>query len=140
MTPMNMNRVILGGLLAGLIINISETILNIPVMGTQLDAALKNLNLPPVGGGAIGVFVVGGFVLGFVLIWLYAAIRPRFGPGPKTAALAGLIFWFLAYAWPGLGTGLMGYMPFKLLMVGLIWGFAEVMIAAIAGAWVYKEA
>ena len=26
-------------------------------------------------------------------MWLYAAIRPRYGPGPKTAALAGLALW-----------------------------------------------
>src|SRR5437667_4515115 len=47
---------------------------------------------------AIGVFVIGGFVLGVLLVWLYAAIRPRFGPGPKTSLIAGLVLWFLAYA------------------------------------------
>ena len=140
MTGMNMKRVILGGLLAGLIINIGETILNIPVLGAQMEAALKALNLPPVGGPAIGGFVVGAFALGVLLVWLYAAIRPRFGPGPKTAAIAGIILWLLAFAWPSFGTALMGFYPAKLVAVGVAWGLAEVIIAAIVGASVYKEA
>ncbi|SRR6266446_9711189 len=118
MTQMNMKRVVIGGLVAGLIINISETIMNVPVLGPQMEAALKQLNLPAIGGAAIGVFVVGAFVLGLLLVWLYAAIRPRFGPGPKTAIIAGLVLWLLAYVWPSLGNGLMGFMPMKLLTNG----------------------
>jgi hypothetical protein len=34
------------------------------------------------------------------IMWLYAAIRPRYGPGPKTAAVAGFALWFI-------GSGLM---------------------------------
>jgi len=82
--------VVIGGLLAGLIINISETILNIPVLGAQFEAAMKALNLSPPGNGPIIVFVIGGFVLGLLLVWLYAAIRPRFGDGPRTAIIAAL--------------------------------------------------
>jgi len=136
---MNMKRVVIGGLLAGVIINISETIMNVPVLGAQMEAALKQLNLPTVGGGAIGVFVVGAFVLGLMLVWLYAAIRPRFGPGPKTAIIAGIVLWLLAYVWPSLGMGLMGYMPAKLLTITVLWGLAEVIVAALAGGAVYKE-
>ena len=137
---MNGKRIVLGGLLAGLIINIGETILNIPVLGAQMEEAMRRLNLAPVGGGAISIFVVGAFVLGVLLVWLYAAIRPRFGPGARTAMLAGLIFWILAYVWPAVGNGAMGIVPVKLLTVASLWGLVEVMIAALAGAAVYKEA
>src|SRR6266481_3399368 len=71
MTNINGGRVVLGGLLAGLIINFSETILNIPVLGEQMDAAMKARNLPAVGSGAIAVFTFGGFVLSVLLVWLY---------------------------------------------------------------------
>ena len=90
MGRINTKGVIFGGLLAGLIINISETILNLPVLGADLEAALKALNLPPVGGGAIGVFILGGFGLGVLLVWLYAGMRPRFGAGPSTAIKAAM--------------------------------------------------
>src|SRR5437016_11486110 len=139
MTNINGGRVVLGGLLAGLIINISETILNIPVLGEQMDAVMKARNLPVVAGGAIAVFTAGGFVLGVLLVWLYAAIRPRFGAGAKTAILAGLVLWLLAYVWPALGNGLMGFMPMKLLTVAVLWGLAEVIVAALVGGALYKE-
>ena len=140
MARINMKGVVICGLLAGLIINISESILNIPVMGAQMEAAMKALNLPTVGNEAIGVFIVGGFVLGLVLVWLYAAIRPRFGAGPKTAVISAIVVWYLAYFWPSLGMGVMGFMPGKLLFVGVIWGLAEVLVAALVGGWFYKEA
>jgi len=140
MGSINWKGVIVGGLIAGLLINISETILNIPVLGAQFEASLKALNLPPVGGASIVVFIVGGFALGLVLVWLYAAIRPRFGAGPKTAFISAFVLWFLAYFWPSLGSGLMGFIPGKLLAVGVIWGFAEVVLAALVGGWFYKEA
>ena len=140
MARINVKGVMIGGLLAGLIINISESILNMPVLGAQFEVVLKALNLPPVGNGPIVVFIVGGFVLGLLLVWLYAAIRPRFGAGPKTAMIAAIVFWFLAYLWPSLGMGLMGFVPMKLLLVGVVWGLAEVIIAALAGGAIYKEA
>jgi hypothetical protein len=36
-----------------------------------------------------GSFNATGFLIGIFAIWLYAAIRPRHGPGPKTAVCAG---------------------------------------------------
>ena len=78
-------RVIAGGLLAGLIINASQFVFNMFVVGPQLDEAMKAMNLPPIGGQAIGVFVVLCFGIGIVAVWLYAAVRPRFGPGVATA-------------------------------------------------------
>ena len=37
------------------------------------------------------------FLIGLFAGWLYAAIRPRYGAGPKTALCAGLFVWFLGY-------------------------------------------
>ena len=140
MGKINMKGVILGGLVAGVIINISETILNVPVMGPAMEAALKDRNLPALGNAAIGGFVVGALVLGFLLVWLYAAIRPRLGAGPKTAVAAAIVVWLLAYVWPAVGQGLMGFMPGKLLAVATLWGLVEVILAALAGGKIYKEA
>jgi hypothetical protein len=139
MPRINLKGVLIGGLLAGLIINVGESILNIPLLGAQMEAAMRALNLPPVGMGPIVVFLIGGFALGLILVWLYAAIRPRFGAGPKTALLAAIVLWFLAYFWPSLGMGLMGFMPMKLLLIAMAWGLAEVVIAALAGGALYKE-
>ena len=139
MGRINISRVILGGLLAGLVVNIGETILNVVVVADDMNAALTARNLPAVGTGAIVGFVVFAFLLGIVTVWLYAAIRPRFGAGVGTAVMAGLAVWFLAYFYGGVGLVLMGFFPGGLASFALAWGAVEIVIAAIAGAWAYHE-
>ena len=95
----NVARVLLGGLLAGLILNIFEYVLNGVVFASQWDAWEKMLNRQ-MRPGAIPYFWVSTFVEGIGLVWLYAVARPRLGPGPKAAALTGLAFWFFAGALP----------------------------------------
>ena len=139
MGKINLGRVILGGLLAGLVINISEYILNGLILGRQVDDAMRALNRPPIGHEAITCFVIGGFILGILLIWLYAAIRPRFRPGPQTAICAGLVVWALAYLYGSIGFIAMRLFPTTVVVIGLIWGIVELPVAAVAGASVYKE-
>jgi hypothetical protein len=43
------------------------------------------------------VFFVWSFILWGVLIGIYAAVRPRYGPGPKTALCVGSSVWGLGY-------------------------------------------
>jgi hypothetical protein len=139
MAGIRMGRVLAGGLVAGLIINISETILNIPVAGARMEAALQARNLPPVGGGAIAYFVAICFLLGVLLVLLYAAVRPRFGPGPKTAVMAAVLVWFLSYLWSGGAQVAMGIMPPGLGVLGLVWGFVGLIVASLVGARIYTE-
>jgi hypothetical protein len=139
-TRINTRGVVVGGLAAGLIINVSEYLLNEPVLGASMVAALASHNLPPVGGNAIAVFVILGFVLGLVLVWLYAAIRPRFGAGPKTAAIAGALVWFLDYFCGSVVLGALGLFPTRLLFIALVWGLIELIVAALVGGRLYSEA
>src|SRR6266487_1005227 len=96
MGKINWNRVILGGLVAGVIINISEYVLNGVVLAKDMEAAISALGRQ-MGGGALLMFTVGGFLVGIFAVWLYAAIRPRYGAGPKTAACTGAAVWGLWY-------------------------------------------
>ncbi|MEO8258087.1 MAG: hypothetical protein ABI868_12145 [Acidobacteriota bacterium] len=139
MGKINLGRVLLGGLLAGVVGNIGETILNVAVAGTAMESALAARNLPPVAGPAIGGFVVITFLVGILTVWLYAAIRPRFGPGPGTAVIAALVVWFFAYLHQSVAMGLMGFLPASVTVLGTVWGLVEIVAAALAGAWVYKE-
>jgi hypothetical protein len=134
-----MGRVVIGGLLAGLIVNISEFILNGVVFAEEMNAAMASLNRPPIAQSMIIWFVVFGFGLGIVLVWLYAAIRPRYGPGVRTALCAGLAIWGLAYLYPTLFFLAMKLFPTRLTVISTIWGLGEVLVAAVAGAWLYKE-
>jgi hypothetical protein len=140
MNKMNVGRIIGGGLVAGVVLNIGEFLLNGPVIGKRWEAALEAKNISVPGGGAIALFVVLAFVLGIAVVWLYAAIRPRFGAGPKTAIIAGLAVWFFVWLWVNISMLPMDIFPTSLLLITLVWGFFEVPLATLAGAWVYKEA
>ncbi len=139
MGQINVGRVIAGGLLAGFVINISETILNLFVVAAPMEATLKARNLPALGGSAIGVFVVLCFGVGISLIWLYAAIRPRYGAGPMTAICAAAAVWWFAFVFPHIGNLMMGFYPAGITALTTLWALAEVVLAALVGARVYQE-
>lgn len=139
MAAINMGGVIKGGLAAGLMLNIGETILHVFVISSSMEAELAARNLLPVGGSAIAGFVVLCFALGLAMVWLYAAVRPRLGPGPKTAMCVGSLVWALSYLWSSIGTGLMGVFSWNILIIGLVWGLVEVLLAAYVGAYLYSE-
>jgi len=139
MGKVNSIRVIISGLAAGLVINIGEFILNEPILGKGWKALAAKYQLPEPGGSIIAYYVLMAFIMGIVLIWIYAAIRPRFGPGPRTAIIAGLLVWFLGWFWGLIGAAVAGIYPWNLVTTTLIWGFFEVPLAALAGGFLYKE-
>ena len=140
MNKINFARVLLGGLVAGLVMNIGEFVLNDLILGAQMKAFFARLNLPEPGGSFIAVAVILTFVMGVVLVWLYAAMRPRLGPGPKTAICAGVIGWLFACLYSGTISGMILQVPTNVIAIGVVWAFFEYCVAAIAGAWLYKEA
>ena len=139
MGKINLARVILGGLVAGLVVNVGETILNMVVIADDMAAALAARNLPPVEGAAITSFVVMTFGLGIAMVWLYAAIRPRFGPGAPTAVVAGVVAWFLTFLWPGVADLVLQVYPTRVASIAITWGLVESVVGTIAGAAVYRE-
>jgi hypothetical protein len=104
-----------------------------------LAQALQARNLPPVGGGAIAYFVVMCFLLGILMVWLYAAVRPRLGQGPKTAVIVAVLAWFMTLVWSGGAQVTIGIMPLQLTLFGLVWGLVEFLIASLVGARLYRE-
>jgi len=83
--------------------------------------------------------VIYSFIIGIVVVWIYAAIRPRFGASAKTAVIAGLFLWFSLWV---LGFGSLipqELYPKDLIIITIVWGLFEVPIAAVAGAYIYKE-
>ncbi|HEX6190642.1 MAG TPA: hypothetical protein VFZ40_21505 [Pyrinomonadaceae bacterium] len=135
----NIGRWLLGGLVAGVILNLGEWLLNGMVLANQMTEYLNRHNFPQPTGAAIGVAMAMTFVLGFVMILGYAAIRPRFGPGVKTAVIAALFAWFGVVVYPNVIGAAFGFIPTNVLLLVMGWAIVEYVIAAIAGAWLYKE-
>jgi len=141
MQSINWGRVILGGLLAGVILNVLELILNLLIYAEGMEAALEVMGVEQPGTAWMVTFVILAFVIGCVISFLYAAMRPRLGAGPFTALAAGDTVWFLAWLWPTLMW--IAYFPtafpLSLMVLALVLSFIEVQIAALAAGWVYKE-
>jgi hypothetical protein len=138
MKPINWGRVIMGGIAAGVVVNVSEYVLNEIVFKAQMEEAMKALGKGmPTGGGVIAVWILWGFVLGIAAVWLYAAIRPRYGAGPATAARAGLAVWVLADLLSAVAFSNLGLFPISAVI--LIWTLVEAILATNVGAWLYKE-
>ena len=139
MGNINMGRVILGGLVAGLVLNIGEFLLNGVVLAKEMEAFMTQHNFrePP---NFIAIAVGLTFVLGIVIVLGYACIRPRFGPGVKTAIIAGVFAWFGVCFYCTIINGVLAGIPMGTLILGMVWCLVEYCLGAIAGAWLYKEA
>lgn len=143
MGRINWGKVFLGGLLAGLVINVGEFLFHAVLFKTQVEEAMRALGKDPAAantGSAMAIWILMGFLTGIAAVWLYAAIRPRYGAGAKTAAIAGVAVWFLYSFLSSIAMMNMGIFPRTMLMTGLVWGLVELILATIAGAWAYKEA
>ena len=138
MGRVNLGRVLAGGILAAIVFALLEVAVNVGLLGPRWLADLGGIGLFfPVS--AILLWGLGGIVLCTVGIWLYAALRPCSGPGPRTALLAGTVLWCAAFMYPYLGLFATPGFPRGLLAIAVVWGFVELNVAMLAGAWFYRE-
>src|SRR5712692_1615222 len=140
MGKINFGRVLLGGLVAGLILNVGEWVLNGMVLHQQHQEFLKRCGFPEPGTKFLVIAVAITFVLGIVMVLGYAAIRPRFGPGPKTAIIAGLFAWFGVVVYQNVIAGGLGMGHASLLAMFIGWELVGYLLAALVGAALYSEA
>jgi len=138
----NIGRVILGGIVSAIVLFIASGIINGAVLGSAWQEwlrAMGSLNHAPAEPVGLAIWAVVSLVFGFTGIWIYAGIRPRFGAGPKTALLAGLLLWLAGWLAPALGQLALGAIPPYVTVVGCLGGLGGCLLAVLAGAAVYKE-
>lgn len=138
MRNVNWARVTLGGLVAGVIINLFEFVLNGMIVAKDMEMAIRALGRH-MGGVQLAMFSMWAFLVGIFAVWLYAGIRPRYGPGPKTAILAGFAVWCLGYLLAGVTPLALNLFPTRVMVIGLAVGLVEVTLATVVGAWLYRE-
>jgi len=139
MGRINWRRVILGGLLAGVVVNLFEGVAGW-AFEQEYQAAMtalgKTMEPTPT---LMACFLAYGFVYGIFAVWFYAAVRPRFGAGPRTAACAGFAVWFIGYLLPTLGYIMFDLFPAPLMLKACAVGLVETILGTVLGAWPYKE-
>lgn len=138
----NTQKVVVGGLIAGVVMNAIDFLVNGVLLADRMkaetDAFKPGLSDQMMAGSAVFGYIIMDFILGFALVWTYAAIRPRFGPGVKTASYAAILFWILTMIF------MSGYMHMGMMSGGLWWTFAIIglvnyLLSAVAGAKFYTE-
>jgi hypothetical protein len=140
--PINTKRVLLGGLVAGVVLNVIDFVSNTFILGARMkaetDAFKPGLSDQMMSGSSIASYIIMDFALGVALIWTYAAMRPRFGPGMRTATYPALLFWLLALVFTA------GFLHMGMMSSGLWWSFAIIglvnfLLAGWIGARLYTE-
>jgi hypothetical protein len=141
MGKMNWTRVLIGGFIAGVVFDVlgfaGWALFTRPGLIVALEALGRSLQETV---AATVLMVVLGFLLGIVVVWLYAAIRPRYGAGPRTAAMAGAAAGLLLGVFPDIGWGMtLRLIPARVWVIDAVSTFVVLLIATLIGAWVYKE-
>ena len=138
----NWKRVFLGGILAGIIILVlssATTQFLFKVKKPMLESFGHTIPTDfTVGDIAFGIII--SLVMGIIAVWLYSAIRPRFGSGPKTALIAGFFIWLTGVVLKsGDSLSAIAYIPMNVFIVENLIFLIYIVLATLAGAWVYKE-
>lgn len=128
-----------GGVAAGALIWVLEGAASMLYMG-EMEAALAAHDLGmEMSAGTWAMTVTVSLLVGLTLVFFYAAARPRFGPGPRTAILVAVVLWAGGYLVSLLGYAMMGLFPGSLLVTWGVVGLAEVVLASLLGGWIYRE-
>jgi len=133
------SRVLLGGLVAGLILVVGEYILNGIILFSEITSQRGKFGLGDPTAGELSAGAIITVLYGVILIWIYVAIRPRFGPGPRTALIAAATFWAIAYVLFLASLWANSIVSMKFAVVSILWGMLEAPIAALIGASIYRE-
>ena len=140
MGKINLGRVIIGGIVAGLVADVLGYLVDGILLAPQWAEGMKALGHAEFSSNQWIWFNLLGLVSGIVLILIYAGIRPRFGAGAKTAVLAGLAVWVVGALLPNLGLMWFGGLfSHRLTIMTTLGGVVEIIVGAIAGAALYQE-
>lgn len=140
MRGIHIGRWVGGGLAAGIVIWLLEGLASL-VYANHMQAALEAHGLAmAMNASTVVVSLLMSCLLGVVLVFLYAAARPRFGAGPTTAVIVAVALWAGGQVPTLVGYGMLGLFPSRLLAVWAVVGLAELVVAGLVGGWIYREA
>lgn len=136
MSGINARSLIASGTVAGITIIIVGTGL-IPILGGRMDIAMEKLSVPPLSNAAMAYFGIMSFLLGMVIMWIYALIHHNFKTSFRAAFAIALFFWFFTYFWSNAALVAYGFLPLNIAAVGTVYGLMELILAAAIGSKIY---
>ena len=118
MGKIDFGRVVVGGIVAGIVFDILGYLVDGLMLASQWAAGMQALGRPELSARQILGFNLLGLGYGILVVWLYAAIRPRYGAGPKTAVFTGVLAWAIGVLLPNAGfMGVAGLFPSNLTVM-----------------------
>jgi hypothetical protein len=140
MGKINVGRLIVGGIVAGIAIDLLDYLVDGVWLAPRWASDMALLGKTGFSPVQIILFNVIGILTGLAAIWVYAAIRPRFGAGVKTAIIAGVAVWFIGVFLPNVSFMHVAHLfSNHLTLYTTLGGFVEVVFGTLAGASVYRE-
>jgi hypothetical protein len=139
MSGINVGRWLAGGVVAGIIIWILEGAASLLYFDDMKAAMERHTLSMEMSAGMWVASVVVSLIVGLALVFFYAASRPRFGAGPKTAILIAVALWIAGYLVSLLGYAMLGLFPTSMLVLWGVVSIVEMIVASLAGAWIYRE-
>ena len=142
MSKINAGRVILGGVAAGAVIFVINGVVNGVILKGELLAwaqGMGDLIHPPAPSTSMGLWTLMCLVYGVAGAWMYAAIRPRYGAGPRTALLAGLSLWIVSKLTVAMDLIALGLIPGQIIAEQTLGGLVAILLGVFCGAWAYRE-
>lgn len=143
MRKINIRRVFLGGVLAGVVFIITELVVEGIVHlifkineGELFRQTFTHVILSGARYHIVNFLYLFSFCTFTLLI--YAVIRPKFGAGPKTAIIAAMIVLITVFLFV-INHINMGIFPLKLCLMSTVLNIIEFPISIVAGASIYKE-
>ncbi|MBA2687579.1 MAG: hypothetical protein H0U64_05720 [Gemmatimonadaceae bacterium] len=138
----NTGKVATAGIGAGVVLALIDWVVMKFITGPMMTADMNNfkaglgdsMNVP----GAWMPMVFMDIIMGILLVWLYAAIRPRFGAGMMTAGYAAIFIWVLGCFFT-LGFGFMGMSTWGHWFTQAIIWLVTLLIVAGVGGRLYSE-
>lgn len=130
------------GLVAAIICFFTDGFFHERIVNADWKTVYDNLRIvsPEHRSSDLAYFVVFELGRGLIAVFLYAMMRSHWGPGPKTAALAGIVAW-VAFSVTGPAQFIpLGFFSHALWLKAAAFQLVTSMLATIAGAALYKDA
>src|SRR5262245_26854088 len=139
MSRINVPRLLMGGLVAGIVDNGLDFVINPYLVANENNVMMQRMNLrSDVAENSMWPWIAVDFIYGFILVFAYVAMRPRFGPGPKTAMITGMTFW-IAFTAVFAGLMSMGLYSPQHFGKNSFYSLVSTLLPVLVGAALYKE-
>ena len=143
MKRINVGRLLLGGIVAGILLFMADGFIHEKLLHEHWLAAMKAAGrsiTQEEHGGDLAWFAAFELLRGLSMAWVYAVFRTHYGPGPGTAACAALGVWAMMFPVFFLQEVPLGFYSTTLLGLWAAYELVPSVIAGLLAGALYKDA